>query len=523
MSENSIIKKVYSDRKDFSFSEIKNRVDRGSIQLQPDYQRNYVRKQNQASKLIESIFLWIPLPVVYFAEEDNNKYSIIDGQQRITSVVDYMKNLYFLNWLEELSEFNWKKFKDLSEDYQLMLENASLSVIILSKESNELKYEIFARLNQWSVKLKPQELRNCIYRWTFNNLLNELAEKKELKNLFWGDNKRKDYQENILRFFALKDVFSYTTSMDKTMNLFMSKHQYDDEKNIEWYRKLFNRTIDIIKQVLWEYAFSAYDRVKWIMMKRFSWSVYDSIIVAFSQFNPNDLMQHANEIREKINDMKTNNLKYQNYTYAATWSKDRVIWRIMLVYYMIQDIVWKNSDYWNIRNFTQDVKQKLWHDWYICSYCNQVILNIDDAEVDHIKPYSIWWATTIDNAQLLHKHCNRKKSNTFVSAPNIFWEQKVYHFRRIKKVSAYLEVWWDNKYIVKAWSVICPDITSNIDTVQKFRKKFASLIDSNNSLTQDIVFTSPSWAWQFVYWAASNWWEDRVDDDWNTLGKNLWH
>lgn len=416
-------KKVYSERKDYSFSEVKNRVDRWNISLQPDYQRDYVWKQYQASRLIESVLLWVPLPVVYFAEENDNKYSIIDGQQRVTSIVDYMKNKFSLSGLEELSELNWKKFQDLPEYYQVMIENTSLSAIILSKESNELKYEIFARLNQWSVKLKPQELRNCIYRWTFNDLLNELASRKELNVLFWWHNKRKDYQENILRFFALKDVFSYTTSMDKTMNLFMSKHQNDEEKDIEWYRKLFNRTIDIIKQVLWEYAFCAYDRVKWVMMKRFSWSVYDSIAVAFSQFNSNDLMQHADEIRKKIIDIKANDTKYQDYTYAATWSKDRVIWRIMLIYNTIKDIVWKNADCWNIRIYDKSVKDKLWCSWYICKHCWQEILSIDDAEIDHIKPYSLGWTTTIDNAQLLHKHCNREKSNS-IKNESLFWDEK---------------------------------------------------------------------------------------------------
>ena len=509
-------KKVYSERRDFSFSEIKNRVDRWNIELQPDYQRNYVMKEFQASRLIESVLMWIPLPVVYFSEESNNKYSIIDGQQRITSIVNYMKNDFSLRWLEELLELNWKKFKDLSEECQNALENASLNAIILSKESNELKYEIFARLNQWSIKLKPQELRNCIYRWSFNSFINDLAENnKHLKDLFWGDNKRKDYQENILRFFALRDIFSYSSSMDKTMNLFMSKHQNDSDNEIEKSRKLFNGTIDIVKQVLWNSAFSAYDRKKWMITKKFSWSVYDSIIIAFSNFNAHDLIIHADEIKKKIDQMKKHDLQYQDYTYAATWSKDRVLWRVMMVYNAIKEIVWKNADCGNIRNYSQDVKEQLRHDWYICSYCNQTIQNIDDAEVDHIKPYSLWWTTTIDNAQLLHRRCNREKSNTFIQNNQ---SEAVFHFRRVERVPKSQLIVQEWKYILLKWSFIYPEITSNIENIKKLRQTHANEINNNETI-QDIVFNNPSAAGQFVYWAASNWWDDRVDINWNSLNK----
>ncbi len=415
-------RRVYTVGKDMTFSDIKNKVDSWDIELQPDYQRDYVMDNKQASRLIESVLMWIPIPVVYFSEEDDERYSIIDWQQRVTSIVHYLKNEFALKGLEELWELNWKKFAELPKNNQRTLNNASLSVIILSKESQELKYEIFARLNQWSIKLKPQELRNCIYRWSFNNLIEELAEKNPyLPTLFREVNKRKNYQEYILRFFALKDFYGYSSSMGKTMNLFMSKHQNDDPKEIEKSRKLFNRTIDTIKQVLWEDAFCAYDRQNKVMMNKFSWSVYDSIIISMSHFDSNDLMRHADEIRKKIKDIKMNNEEYLNYTYAASGSKNRVIWRIMLITNAIREIIWKNSDWWVNRTFTDADKKQLWHDWYICSYCGQEILDINDAQVDHAVPFSLWGETTLENAQLLHRHCNLEKSNNVTEDDS--WEE----------------------------------------------------------------------------------------------------
>lgn len=62
------------------------------------------------------------------------------------------------------------------------------------------------------------------------------------------------------------------------------------------------------------------------------------------------------------------------------------------------------------RAFTRFDKESLWHEGYVCSYCGNVILKINDAEVDHIQVFSSGGETSLSNAQLLHRHCNREKS-----------------------------------------------------------------------------------------------------------------
>lgn len=408
-------KRVYTDKKDFTLSNIREMFDEGDIIPQPDYQRDYVMDQKQASKLVESILIGIPIPTVYLCEELDNTYSIIDGQQRMTSFVKYLKNEFALKGLEELTDLNGKKFSELDKNYQRNIKSSTLSSIILLKESQELKYEIFARLNQGAVKLKPQELRNCIYRGTFNNLIEEIANNnKYLPELFIEKNKRKNYQEYVLRFFALRNFNDYSSSMTKTMNDFMVTHQDDNEKSIEESKKLFNSTIDIVKQVMGESAFCGLDREKGIITNKFSGSVYDSIIIPFSMFDSHDLMQHADDIRGQINDIKLHNAQYQDYTYAATGSRNRVIGRIMMVYNLIAEIIGKPSNGDVQRIYSYDDKESLWHEGYVCSYCGQKILDISDAEVDHILPFSKGGNTTIENAQLLHRHCNREKNNKYI-------------------------------------------------------------------------------------------------------------
>ena len=411
MIEEEKMKRVFTDKKDFPLSLIKEMFDDGDIIPQPDYQRDYVMEVKLASRLIESVLLNIPIPTVYLCEELDGRFSIIDGQQRMTSFVKYLKNEFALKGLEELSELNGKKFSELEKTLQRTLKSCTLNSIILTKESQELKYEIFARLNQGSIRLKPQELRNCIYRGTLNNMIEEIAKNNRyLNDLFLENNKRKNYQEYILRFFALRNFNDYSSSMTKTMNNFMIKHQNADEQEIKEFKELYNRTIDIIKQVFGSTAFCAYDRQKNQFMNKFSGSIYDSITIACSMFSPHDLMAHADEIRNQVNEIKKNNLTYQDYTYAATGSKNRVIGSIMMIYQLIVNIIGNTNS--SQRLYSKSTKEELWYEGYVCPYCNQQILSIDDAEVDHIIPYSKGGNTVIENAQLLHRHCNREKNNS---------------------------------------------------------------------------------------------------------------
>ena len=403
---------VHTDKKDFTLSNLREMIADGDIIPDPDYQRNYVFDDNKASRLIESILIGIPIPTVYLSQEEDDSYTVIDGQQRITSIRRYLDNEFALRGLEELRELNSKKYKDLPREIQRQLKSSTLNCIVILKDSNELKYEIFARLNIGSVKLKPQELRNCIYRGPLNTMIEEVAESnKLLPGLFLMENVRKEYQERILRFFALRNYLEYKSSLAKTMNAFMEKNRNLPEDEIERLKKEFNGTIDIVKQVLGVEAFCAYDREQGKMLiKKFSGSVYDSIVVAFSRFSKHELMAHSNEIREAIFKLKKEDDEYQSNTYAATGSRKRVIGRIEQVVRVINGII-EPSTVTERRCFSHEIKQMLYKDGMTCSYCGNTILSIDDAEVDHIVPFSEGGATDISNAQLLHRHCNRTKNN----------------------------------------------------------------------------------------------------------------
>ena len=415
-------KQVFTEKKDFPLSTLKEMVDDGDIIPNPEYQRDYVYTDKQASKLVESVLMGIPIPTIYLCVEEDNTYSVIDGQQRITSLVRYLKNDFALNGLQELNELNGKCYKDLSKDIQKKLKSSSLSTISLLKQSTDLKYEIFARLNQGAVKLNPQELRNCIYRGSFNKMLDDIAATNpHLHNLFHDDNNRKSYQERILRFFALRNYQDYQSSMLKTMNSYMELHRNDEEDEIKAAKDRFNNTIDIIKQVLGNEAFMAFDRNKNTILEKFSGSVYDSIIIPFSFFDKHSLIVNADKIREAVMNVKMTDESYREDTYAATGSKVRVIRRIQTIYNLILSITGNNSTDTDRRLFSEDERKMLYESSdKKCAICGNLILNIDDCEIDHIIPFAKGGKTELSNAQIVHRICNREKSDS----TNDTWEDE---------------------------------------------------------------------------------------------------
>lgn len=414
---------VFTKQMDLMLSNLKEMYEDGDIVTNPDYQRDYVYDEKRASKLVESVLIGIPIPTIYLCEEDNGAYTVIDGQQRITSFVKYLKNEFPLKSLTELRELNGIYYKDLEKEIQRKLKSSAIKAICLQKESKELKYEIFARLNQGAVSLKEQELRNCIYRGPFNEMLEDIAKNnKMLPILFHDENNRKCYQERVLRFFALHNYMEYKSSILKTMNDYMSKHQFDNKEKIIELKNKYNNAIDITKQVLGKTAFFAYDREKYCVIDKFSGSVYDSIIIPFSFFSKHDLMVHADEIRKKIIETKMYDEQYREDTYAATGSRKRVIGRISKIYNILVKITESYGNDDSNRAFSDDIKKQLFYAGYKCSYCKNEILSIEDCEVDHILPFAQGGKTEISNAQLLHRHCNREKSDN-IDGSDEEWEE----------------------------------------------------------------------------------------------------
>ena len=157
---------------DKSVSDLISMIDEGDIVLDPEYQRNYIWDNRRASLLVESILLNVPIPVIYVAEDDSGRWIVVDGLQRLHSLNRFFANEFKLTGLDVLPELNKLQYSTLNATAKRLLRNGTFRVIVILKESHpEIKYDIFERLNVGAVKLNQQELRNCVYRGQFNNLL----------------------------------------------------------------------------------------------------------------------------------------------------------------------------------------------------------------------------------------------------------------------------------------------------------------------------------------------------------------
>jgi hypothetical protein len=406
------MKKLYFSIKEPSINELRNWKTKGKLLTNPDYQRDYVYTEDKASRLVESALMLIPLPTIYLCEEENNVYSVIDGQQRIMSFIKFVDGDFALKGLTSLTELNGKYYKDLDAELQMIIDDTTFRTILIAKESSDAKYDIFERLNRGAVTLKEQELRNCVYRGPYNSMINDLADEKNVATMFKAENKRMWYQEYILRFFALIDFMSYKPSMKTWLNKYMKLHQFEDEKSIAADREKFVKTLSIVKEVLGAEAFATVDYEKKTVINKFSATFYDSIMIAFSKFDRTKLINKADAIRLAIEDKKLHDDVYHDACYAATGSTDRVIRRILTIFNLVSSILGDDGTNKETRTFDPALKLPLAEKQnYICPLCKNKIVDIEQCEIDHILPYSLGGKTTFENAQLVHMICNRHKSN----------------------------------------------------------------------------------------------------------------
>ena len=154
----------------------------GWMKLRPSYQRRPRWDRERQSRLIESFIMNIPVPPLFVYESDLAKYEVMDGQQRITAVLEFYSNLYPLEGLQQWPELNGRVYDTLPSEIRKGVDRRSISYIVLLKESAStseeealLRQQVFERLNTGGVSFSHQEIRNSLYQGKFNNLLLDVA------------------------------------------------------------------------------------------------------------------------------------------------------------------------------------------------------------------------------------------------------------------------------------------------------------------------------------------------------------
>jgi 5-methylcytosine-specific restriction endonuclease McrA len=428
---NSVKGKIYIDKKDFTLREYQTMRNDGDLMLQPSYQRKFVIDIKFASRLIESIILDVPIPPVFLAEEEDGKYSVIDGQQRLTSFIAFLdgflpdekKTVFKLTGTKELSleQGKGKTFAQIDDTaIQNKIKTTSIQAVIIKNSSHpDLKFAIFERLNTGSVKLNEDELRNTIYRGAYIDLLKELENDKVFHSMVNKQSfrNRMIYRGMILRFFALteKSYLNYRSSMKQFCNKELRDNRHMVPAKRQEYLERFNKCVELTRIVFGNNAFRRFllgDQAnpdgKWVTT-RVNMAIFDIQMVGFVNYSKSQVVSKADEIREKFLELLTSNADFMNTVENKT--NDTVVLKRRFEIWLneLGLIIDKKAP--DLRGFKFTDKKTLFDSDQTCKICSQQILIIEDSEVDHVIPFSKGGKTELSNAQLAHRYCNRSKGN----------------------------------------------------------------------------------------------------------------
>ena len=375
------------------------------------------------SRLIESILRDIPIPAIYLEKENDEKYIVIDGQQRIRAIVQYLNNEFKLVGLSKLEELKNLKYNNLKGNNYLRrkLEEVKIPIIIISDCSKEMKYEIFERLNTGAMQLNAQELRNCMFHGNYNNLIKKLSLNEDFKyllgSIYGKYHNRMIDAELILRFFALSrlgyHIFEkYKSPMKKFLNNEMETHKDINDMEARELTKKFEKSVRLTRLTFDKNAFRKFSigsevdpNGKW--EKNINKALFDIVMCGFSilPYDENTFNKYSGAIKEELLYLMTENEEFIKSTFGgagvtSTNNLSMVRTRFNIWLEAVNKIIANKK---NI--FSSSLKNQIYEENPNCYLCGKRIQNIDDAVIYRVKYY--WRGENIPiNSKLVHRYCN---------------------------------------------------------------------------------------------------------------------
>ncbi len=264
--------KIRVDTKQFSLHQIYEMIKREDINLTPDFQRNLVWDNQRKSRLIESILMRIPLPMFYFAQDEEGRISVVDGLQRLSTIRDFMDNIFQLRKLEYLNDkCGGKVYTDIDPEkaidakYYRWFNMTQITVNVIDPSSPfKLKYDIFRRINTGGQPLNAQEIRNCLSSDNLRIALKEMTQLESFKHATGYSVKdvRMEAQELALRFILFhkkhnedKSLNNYSGNSESELNTLTDILSKDKKLDYKYYIELFDKAMQNSLHLFGRYCF----------------------------------------------------------------------------------------------------------------------------------------------------------------------------------------------------------------------------------------------------------------------------
>lgn len=329
-----------TDRLDMSFGEIMNMYEREEIIIRPAFQRYFRWDLEQQTRFIESILLGIPIPPIFVAEDGEGIWELVDGLQRISTVLSFFgilrtedeglrnKNNWTLLEGDRVPTLAGFSNETLPNKYRLSIKRSACRIEIIRWNSNyDMRFELFNRLNTGGSSLTPQEIRNAIYRgktiklYDSLDMFTNLPLFKELTNLSDKQLSELYDQELILHFYSLYkfDLDSIKDNMTQHITSFVEK--IIDNENFEYdlYQNTFLRVLKLLGPIGSE-AFKGNNR-------GFSPSIYQALTIGIARNIQHYESLSVIEIKDKINQLKRDD-DFKKYSGSGSSSKTRMVNRL---------------------------------------------------------------------------------------------------------------------------------------------------------------------------------------------------
>lgn len=304
--------------------DVVRRIGKGRFVLDPDFQRGFVWKPEQQSRLIESILMRIPLPVFYVAEDSEGRLIAVDGRQRLTTIDKFLRGGLKLA-LPDRGELNGKRFSDLEPRLQNRVEDCQLLFYIIDHSVPErARLDIFERVNS-GAPLTRQQMRNAIYNGPATTFLREesntdLFIKATGKSL---NIKKMQDREFVNRFcsFLLVPLEDYKGDMDKWLAEGLKRLNRATEAELADIRDKFRLTLRNNWSTFGKHAFRKHlqmDQGRSVVNA----SLFDVMSTGLSRYDEDTVKAHAAPLREAFYTRMGNDEFIKAITYGPNTPKE---------------------------------------------------------------------------------------------------------------------------------------------------------------------------------------------------------
>lgn len=318
-------RRIYRDGYDMSLGEITSLYNRGELTIQPEYQRLFRWDATRKTRFIESLLLNIPIPPIFVFSGAGGKWELIDGLQRISTVLEYMGELvdadghklenFVPNGTDLLPSLEGKIWpaddvppeeNHLGEEHQITIRRARIRIEILGQETDpEIKFELFQRLNTGGANLSEQEIRNCIIvainRDVYHHLHDMASDENFLALASIGEErtKRQFAVELAVRFVVLRN-YPYRAGLDVHNYLDKGIVSLCSETAFNWNREktIFRETMRRLREDVGTDAFRKNNR----------WSIalFEFVSLGVSKALEQGMLQTQDELRTRLTAALTN-------------------------------------------------------------------------------------------------------------------------------------------------------------------------------------------------------------------------